>query len=92
MGPNQRVWTSAGFPLVGMAPGAIMIINLNLKIVVQMSERSLMAELENLKKSETPNLATLYRLAYTGSLSSSNCGDRQLFPNFKLMYQLNGEK
>ena len=42
-------------------------INLNLKIVVQMSEWSQMAELDNLSKSETPNLATLHRLACTES-------------------------
>ena len=51
-----------------------------------------MTELDNLSKSETPNLATLHRLACTGSYSSINCGDRQLFPNFKILYRPNGEK
>ena len=55
-------------------------IDCNLKIVVQMSEWSQMIELENLSNlSKTPNLATLNRLACTGSYSSINCGDRQLF-------------
>ena len=42
-------------------------INCNLKIVVHMSELSQMIELDILSNSETPNLATLYRLASTGS-------------------------
>ena len=37
--------------------------NCNLKIVVHMSELSQMIELDNLSNSETPNLATLHRLA-----------------------------
>ena len=53
--------------------------NCNLKIVVQMSEWSQMIELDNLSNSETPNLAALHRLASTGSYSSINCGERQLF-------------
>ena len=39
----------------------------NLKTVVQMSEWSQMIELDNLINSETPNLATLYRLACAGT-------------------------
>ena len=41
--------------------------NCNLKIVVHMLKLSQMIELDILNNSETPNLATLYRLASTGS-------------------------
>ena len=44
--------------------------NCNLKIAVQMSEWSQIIELDNLRNSETPNLATLHRLASTGSYNS----------------------
>ena len=37
-----------------------------------------MTELDTLSKSETQNLATIQRLAPTGSYSSINCGDQQL--------------
>ena len=37
-----------------------------------MSEWSQMIELDNLSNSETPNLATLYRLAYAGTYNSTN--------------------
>ena len=38
----------------------------NLKIAVHLSELSQPTELNNLRKSETPNLATLYHLTSTG--------------------------
>ena len=50
-----------------------------MKLVVQISEWSQMIEPDNLSQSETPNLATLHRLACTGSHRSISCSDRQLF-------------
>ena len=52
--------------------------NCNMKIAVHMSELSQLTELNNLSNSETPNLATHYRLASTESYSSIYCGKRQL--------------
>ena len=50
---------------------------LNLNIVLQMSEWSQMTELDNLSKNGvTQNLATLHRLACTGSYSSIYCRKR----------------
>ena len=60
--------------------------NRNLKIVVQMSEWSQMTELDILSKSEIPNLATLHRLACTGSYNSINYGVRQRFRQLLVIY------
>ena len=46
--------------------------NCNLKNVVHMSELSHMIELSNLSNSETPNLATLHRLACARSCNYTN--------------------
>ena len=46
--------------------------NCNLKIAVHMSEWSQMIELDIVSNSETPNLATLHRLACAGSDNSIN--------------------
>ena len=51
-----------------------------------MSEWSQMTELDNLSKSETPNLATHHRLACTGSHSSINCDNKQLFRQLLAIY------
>ena len=47
-------------------------INCKLKFVVHMSEWSQILELDNLRNSETPNLATPRRLACAGSDNSIN--------------------
>ena len=46
--------------------------NCNLKIAVHMSEWSQMIELDIVSNSETPNLASLHRLACAGSDNSIN--------------------
>ena len=46
--------------------------NCNLKIAVHMSELSQMIELDNVSNSETPNLATLHRLACARSCNYTN--------------------
>ena len=51
--------------------------NCNLKIPVHMSELSQLTELNNLSNSETPNLATLHRLACAGS---NNFINNELLP------------
>ena len=51
--------------------------NCNLKIAVHMSEWSQMIELDKLSNSETPNLATLHRLACAGS---NNFINNELLP------------
>ena len=56
-------------------------INLNLKIVVQMSEWSQMTELDNLSKSETPNLP-----------SSEKVADRRNLQNYRVLFRPNGEE
>ena len=49
----------------------------NLKFVVHMSEWSQMIELDIVSNSETPNLATLHRLACAGS---NNLINNELLP------------
>ena len=74
-------------------------IFLNLKIVAQMSEWSQMTELDSLSKSETPNLATLHRLACTVSYNSiksdslpKKVASRRNSLNYKVLYRPNGEE
>ena len=55
-----------------------------------MSEWSQMIELDIVSNSETPNLATLYRLATTGSDNSINCGKWQLFWQQFVIYGIKG--
>ena len=49
-----------------------------------------MIELDIVNNNETPNLATLYRLASTGSSSSINCGKWQLFWQQFVIYVIMG--
>ena len=47
-----------------------------------------MAELDILSKSETPNLATLHRLAYAGE----KVADHRNLLNYKILHRPNGEE
>ena len=62
---NFQSWTISNISIANVKGQS----NLNMKIVVQMSELSLMTELDKLRflsKSETPNLATLGLLLCAG--------------------------
>ena len=73
--PHDSHWGNPLFPIWY----SIEVIKTNLKFVVRMSEWSQMIELDIVKNSETPNLATLYRLASTWPSNFINCGKWQVF-------------
>ena len=76
--PHDSHWGNPLFPIWY----SIEVIKTNFKFVVRMSEWSQMIELDIVKNSETPNLATLYRLASTWPSNFINCGKWQLFWQF----------